>query len=192
MIDRLDNFKNIPEATRTVVMGERRLKWGSGNFFCAYQRRHDWGEVYWRVTFMIDRLFFYRWILQPCPAPPRWYPEVWATPHAVDGISKEHLRPPSLLLGLLGLLLVLQSPSPINSQGHRAVIFARGVPDQHVAHHGLHRSAASRGAPAVSRRRGDSFPRIMAVGGFFFDFELIRTASSPVSGATGETFRTAL
>ena len=45
MIDRLDNFKNIPEATRTVVMGERRLKWGSGNFFCAYQRRHDWGQV---------------------------------------------------------------------------------------------------------------------------------------------------
>ena len=81
---------------------------------------------------MIDRLFFYRWILQPCPAPPRWYPEVWATPHAVDGISKEHLRPPSLLLGLLGLLLVLERPSSINSQGHRAVIFAGRVPDLHV------------------------------------------------------------
>ena len=46
-------------------------------------------------------------MLQPCPAPPRWYPEVWATPHAVDGISKEHLCPPhASLLGLLGLLLV--------------------------------------------------------------------------------------
>jgi hypothetical protein len=44
MIDRLDNFKNIPEATRTVVTGERRLKWGSGIFFCAYQRRHDWAK----------------------------------------------------------------------------------------------------------------------------------------------------
>ena len=62
----------------------------------------------------------------------RWYPEVWATPHAVDGTSKEHLRPPSLLLGLLGLLLVLERPSSINSQGHRAVIFAGRVPDLHV------------------------------------------------------------
>ena len=53
-------------------------------------------------------------------------------PHAVDGISKEHLRPPSLLLGLLGLLLVLERPSSINSQGHRAVIFAGRVPDLHV------------------------------------------------------------
>ena len=82
---------------------------------------------------MIDRLFF---LPMDTPALPgtaaRWYPEVWATPHAVDGISKEHLRPPSLLLGLLGLLLVLERPSSINSQGHRAVIFAGRVPDLHV------------------------------------------------------------
>ena len=32
----------------------------------------------------------------------------------------------------------------------------------------------------------------MAVGGFFFDSEPFRTASGPVSGATGQTFRTAL
>ena len=62
----------------------------------------------------------------------RWYPEVWATPHAVDGISKEHLRPPSLLLGLFRLLLVLERPSSINSQGHRAVVLAGRVPYFHV------------------------------------------------------------
>ncbi|CAH0372253.1 unnamed protein product, partial [Pelagomonas calceolata] len=31
--------------------------------------------------------------------------------------------PPSLLLGLLGLLLVLQSPSPVDRQRHRRVVF---------------------------------------------------------------------
>ena len=42
------------------------------------------------------------------------------------------------------------------------------------------RISASRRAPAVSRRRGDSFPGIMAVGGFFLDFEPIRAATGSV------------
>ena len=43
----------------------------------------------------------------------------------------------------------------------------------------------------MARRRGDSFPRIMALGGFFFEFEPFRTASRRLRGATGETSRTA-
>ena len=38
--------------------------------------------------------------------------------------------------------------------------------------------SASRGAAAPSRRRRDSCPSDEVVGGFFFDFEAIRTASS--------------
>ena len=36
--------------------------------------------------------------------------------------------------------------------------------------------SASRGAAVPSRRRCDSFPGMMEVGGLFFDFEPIRTA----------------
>ena len=36
--------------------------------------------------------------------------------------------------------------------------------------------SASRGAAAPSRHRRDSFPGIMEVGGFFFEFEAVRTA----------------
>ena len=39
--------------------------------------------------------------------------------------------------------------------------------------------SASRGAAAPSRHRCDSFPSDKVVGGFFFDFELFRTASGP-------------
>ena len=35
--------------------------------------------------------------------------------------------------------------------------------------------SASRGAAAPSRRRRGSFPGMMEVGGFFFDFEAVRT-----------------
>ena len=51
--------------------------------------------------------------------------------------------------------------------------------------------AAPRGGPAPSRRRGDSSPGMMDVGGFSFDFEPFRTASRSFHGATGETSRTA-
>ena len=47
--------------------------------------------------------------------------------------------------------------------------------------------SAPRGGPAPLRHRGDSFPRIMAVGGVFLIFEVIRTASGPGAESTGET-----
>ena len=68
----------------------------------------------------------------PVSTPWRGGTEVWATPHAVGEFSKEHLRPPSLLLGLFRLLLVLERPSPVDRQRHRAVIFTGRVPDLHV------------------------------------------------------------
>ena len=44
---------------------------------------------------------------------------------------------------------------------------------------------------AVSRRRGDSSPGIMAVGGFFVHFGVIPGATRSVSRSTGETSSTA-
>ena len=44
---------------------------------------------------------------------------------------------------------------------------------------------------AVSRRRGDSFPGMMALGGFFLDFEDVWAASGSGSESTGEILRTA-
>ena len=49
----------------------------------------------------------------------------------------------------------------------------------------------SRGAAAPSRRRRDSFPGMMEVGGFLFDFGAVRTASGPVSRPSGEFLATA-
>ena len=53
------------------------------------------------------------------------------------------------------------------------------------------RISAPRGGPAPLRRRRDSFPRIMAVGGFFFIFEPIPGETGSVSRSTGETSTTA-
>ena len=44
---------------------------------------------------------------------------------------------------------------------------------------------------AVSRRRGDSFPGMMALGGFFLDFEDVWAASGSGFESTGEILRTA-
>ena len=138
---------------------------------------------------MSTDFFFYRWILQPCPAPPRWYPEVWATPHAADGISKEHLRPPSLLLGLFRLLLVLQCPSPINSQRHRRVVFAcvGTTPSRNYSHE-THRLSCGRvdgvaAAPASRRSRVCEAVCVAAPSG--------RHARSAAAGSAGAAPRAA-
>ena len=56
---------------------------------------------------------------------------------------------------------------------------------------GPRRISASRGGPAASRHRRDSFPRMTAVGGFFLIFEPIRAASRRLRGATGQVLRSA-
>jgi len=56
---------------------------------------------------------------------------------------------------------------------------------------GPRRLSASRCVEALSRPRGDSFPGMTDVGGFFSEFECIRTASRSFRGAPGETSRTA-
>ena len=56
-------------------------------------------------------------------------------------------------------------------------VAAAAGPDVKILPAGV-KISASRGSTAVSRHRGDSFPRMMDVGGFFFEFEAIRTVSS--------------
>ena len=53
------------------------------------------------------------------------------------------------------------------------------------------RISAPRGAAVPSRYRGDSFPGMMDMGGFFLIFEPFRTASGSVPRSTGETSSTA-
>ena len=63
--------------------------------------------------------------------------------------------------------------------------------DSSSAREGPRRISPSRRSAAASRHRGDSSPGMVAGGGFFLDSEPFRTASGAVSGATGETSRTA-